>query len=140
MPGLEVLPIIKLVEEQLINVGLSLIDLEAESEALVMIATDVEEDIKDAIIFYQKLAKYVGEEIELKERANVAIEKAQKALESFEQHLRREGFREGTEFVLFERARVRRYLVSLQFTQSSLARRIDWMRSAISELARKTNP
>lgn len=49
--------------------------LKEESEAFTMTAAHVQDDIEDAIMFYHKLAEYVGEESELKNRANLAIER-----------------------------------------------------------------
>ncbi|KAI8655089.1 hypothetical protein NCS57_01256600 [Fusarium keratoplasticum] len=113
--------------------------LKAESEELEMMADQLQDDLMDALMFYHKLTKCVGQESELKKRANVAIDRAKEALQVFEQH-KKEGFEEGAKSVEMCRTRIQVCLLCLQTTQSSLARRTDYMRRALSDLARRANP
>lgn len=109
--------------------------LEAELEALQMMADQLHDDITDAVMFYDKLAVFRTQETALKNRFNITIGRAKEALKVFEQH-KKEGFEEGAKSIELYRTRTQLLRLSLQSVQSSLMRRIDWMRDTYTELAK----
>ncbi|RSL75047.1 hypothetical protein CEP51_011225 [Fusarium floridanum] len=134
-------PILSVSLRLIAELGISMVGIDAEVHALDMIAKNVEDDIEDALMFYDKFAKYgISQERKLRDRAYVSIEKTQHALEMFRQRLEAHGNNQTLSVLLGDRIRVRKLVEPLQATQAQLARRVDWMRAALSDLEKNFDP
>lgn len=136
MSGVEiVVPVAVALADMLRRFGIGLLGAGTDAQSFLMIASNVEDDIIDGYVFHRKLMRHVGHEHILKQRALVAIRKTEDALEKFRERIEFEGRRGGLNFVLSDRRAAKSLLQPLQAAQSSLSRRIDWMRSALEKLA-----
>lgn len=130
-----VVPIVLVCARLFAQYGISFIGTDNDAEAFAMLESNVADDIQDAYLFHAKLMRYPGREEQLKERAMAAIRKAEAAMHKFHLRLRRAGFRKQLKFAVSDRRAARSLLRPLQSAQSNLARRVDWMRSALKGLA-----
>lgn len=133
-------PVISVSLRLLAELGISLIGTDAEVHGLDMIAKNVEDDIEDAMMFYDKFAKYGSQEHKLRQRALDSITKTKYALDMFQRQLRANGNNQTMSVLLGDRIRVRKLVEPLQATQAQLARRVDWMRAALSDLEKNFDP
>ena len=140
MSGVEIaVPIALFCAKLFAQLNISLLNRNNDAEAFVMLESNVIDDIYDAYLFHGKLMRYVGKEELLKRRAMAAIRKTEKAVHRFHERLKRKGNRNSVKFAISDRRAARSLLKPLQSAQSNLARRIDWMRSALEALANSTD-
>ncbi|KAJ4156691.1 hypothetical protein NW754_008334 [Fusarium falciforme] len=137
MSGVEFIavgPLIGLAMKLLVKFGLNSISFQIEAHGMDMLAGNVKDGIEDARMFYDKLTKHVNEELELKSRVLDSINRTEHALKIFQAYLNEHNDRQALSMLLGDHARVKQLLAPLQSSQSQLARRIDWMRAALSDL------
>lgn len=140
MSGAEALgPLIGLAMKLLLEFGLNSVSFKIEAHGMDMIARNVKDDIEDARIFYDELTKHSNQELKLKRRVLICINNTEYALKMFEEYLEEHNSRQAISTLLGDRAKVKKLLAPLQACQSQLARRIDWMRSALSDLQKSPN-
>ncbi|EEU41884.1 uncharacterized protein NECHADRAFT_85917 [Fusarium vanettenii 77-13-4] len=140
MSGAEFLgPVIGLAMKLLLEFSLNSVSFKIEAHGMDMVARNVKDDIEDARMFYDQLTKYVNQELQLKRRVLISINNTEYALKMFEEYLKEHNSRQTLSKLLGDRAKVKKLLAPLQASQSQLARRIDWMRSALSDLEKSPN-
>ncbi|RMJ18148.1 hypothetical protein BHE90_007221 [Fusarium euwallaceae] len=134
-------PILSVSLRLIAELGISMVGIDAEVRGLDLIAKNVEDDIEDAVMFYDKFAKYgISQELKLRQRALQSINKTKEALKMFRQQLRAHGNNQTLSVLLGDRIRVRKLVEPLQATQAQLARRVDWMRATLSDLEKNFDP
>ncbi|KAI8721697.1 hypothetical protein NCS52_00311900 [Fusarium sp. LHS14.1] len=117
MSGAEIIvPVTLFCAKSFMKLGGDFLEINYDAQAFLMIERNVADDIEDALIFHRKLMRHVGKEGLLKKRAMAAIVKT-----------RGPG--------AIPPAAARAFLRPLEMAQSSLSRRVDWMRSALETLA-----
>ncbi|KAI8713364.1 hypothetical protein NCS52_01280700 [Fusarium sp. LHS14.1] len=132
-------PVIGLAMKLLLKFSLNSASFKIEAHGMDMIVGNVKDDIEDARMFYDKLTKHVNQELQLKRRVLISINNTEYALKMFEEYLKEHNSRQALSMLLGDRAKVKKLLAPLQASQSQLARRIDWMRSTLSDLEKSPN-
>ncbi|KAI8655082.1 hypothetical protein NCS57_01255900 [Fusarium keratoplasticum] len=129
-----------LVMKLLVKYGLEPVSFKIEAYGLDMLVSNVEDDIEDARIFYEKFATHVNEERRLRSRVRHCIHKTERALETFKEFLNKHNDKQALSILLEDGAKIKKLVVPLQASQSQLARRIDWMRAALADLEKGFDP
>lgn len=120
--------------------GLEFAGYHVQAHAMDMIASGVADDIHDAKLFLAKLTEHPNYDLQLRNRVNHSIWMAQYAVDKFTEHLADYKDHQTLSLLLGDHAKVRRFMAPLQASQAQLARRIDWVRAALSELDKNVNP
>ncbi|RSM01294.1 hypothetical protein CDV31_011424 [Fusarium ambrosium] len=116
--------------------GLGLLNTENDAQAFIMIDINATADINDAKMFYKRLTIY--REDKLLRSYKKAIDETEKALqvfrgvfglalEVFRQGIKPKGIRRKLKWVLSDRRAARSLALPLQYAQSNLSRRTNWM-------------
>lgn len=130
-----IVPITLFCAKLFMKFGGDFLDINYDAHAFLMIERNVADDIEDALIFHRKLMRHVGKEALLKKRAMAAIVKTREALKQFHRRIERAHSKNRLKFILKNHRAARAFLRPLEMAQSSLSRRVDWMRSALETLA-----